>query len=205
MMGIYDRYIFPRIMDRVMSRDPFSALRHNALEGVRGRTLEIGFGSGLNLPHYPPAITRLDAIDVNPGMYALAGKRCSRSSIEVNYSILDGQCLPMGNESFDSVVSTWTLCSIPEVARALGEIRRVLAADGHFFFIEHGLSNEPAVSRWQHWLTPVQRIIADGCHLDRNIEALMKSAGFRILELENSYLEGFPRVAGFLYRGVAVK
>ncbi len=123
----------------------------------------------------------------------------------MDHRVLDGQSLPMADGAFDSVVSTWTLCSIPDVDQSLLEIYRVLAPGGRFFFVEHGLSRDPAVQRWQRCLTPIQKIFADGCHLDRNIESLIRRAGFHDLELETFYMKKVPRVGGFLYRGIAVK
>ena len=204
-MGIYSKHLFPRLMNFTMSGENFDEVRRSILAGVRGHTLEIGFGTGLNLPHYPSSLNQLTTVDVNPGMGPLAQRRIERSAIEVSHHVLNGESLPMAAATFDSVVSTWTLCSIPNVDEALGEIYRVLKPDGRFFFVEHGLSDEPRIGRWQHRLTPLQKIIGDGCHLDRDIEALVRSAGFRIVELERFYLKKVPRVGGYLYRGVAAR
>ncbi len=204
-MGIYSTYLFPRILDFVMSGGNFDEVRRDTLRNVRGNTLEIGFGTGLNLPHYPSSVGRLTTIDVNPGMGTLARKRIAHSGIKVDHRVLNGQSLPMGDGTFESVVSTWTLCSIPDVDAALGEIHRVLAAGGRFFFVEHGLSNEAGIQRWQHRLTPIQKAFAGGCHLDRNIGSLIRGAGFHELELKTFYMEKVPRVEGFLYQGSAIK
>ncbi len=204
-MGVYSTYVFPRILNFVMSGENFDEVRRNTLQNVRGNTLEIGFGTGLNLPHYPSSVKRLTAIDVNPGMGGLARKTTAQSEIEVDLHFLDGQSLPMGDRTFDSVVSTWTLCSIPNVDRALVEIYRVLAPGGRYFFVEHGLSNEPGIQRWQRRLTPIQKVFADGCHLDRNIESLVRRAGFCDLDLTTFYMEKVLRIGGFLSRGIAVK
>jgi ubiquinone/menaquinone biosynthesis C-methylase UbiE len=204
-MGIYSRHIFPGLMNFTMSGENFSEIRRALLAGVRGETLEIGFGTGLNLPHYPPGIERLTTVDVNPGMGALARKQVDRSPIQVDRRVLDGESLPMGNATFDSVVSTWTLCSIPDVRRAIGEIYRVLRPAGCFFFVEHGLADEPNTRKWQHRLNPVQKIIGDGCHLTRDMEELIRSGGFHFVRLERLYMEKVPRAGGYLYRGIATK
>ena len=204
-MGMYSSYVFPRILNFVMAGENFDEVRRKTLAKVCGNTLEIGFGTGLNLKHYPSSLVRLMAIDVNPGMGVLARKRVGHSGIEVDHRVLDGQSLPIADGTFDSVVSTWTLCSMAQVDTALLEIYRVLAPGGRFFFVEHGLSPDSGVQRWQRRLTPIQRIIADGCHLDRNIESLIRRTGFQDLELETFYMKKMPRVGGFLYRGIAVR
>jgi len=167
--------------------------------------LEIGFGTGLNLPFYPERVQRLVALDVNPAMPALAKKRIAASAIAVDYRVLDGESLPFSDASFDCVVSTWTLCSIRRVEQALAEVRRVLRPGGRFFFVEHGLSPDPDVAVWQHRLTPMQRVIADGCHLDRDIAALVKNAGFALVQLEQQYAEGLSSVLGYFSLGIAAK
>jgi ubiquinone/menaquinone biosynthesis C-methylase UbiE len=204
-MGFYSRRIFPRLVNALMSAESFSRIRRDALAEVRGETLEIGFGSGLNLPHYPSSVGRLTAIDVNPGMLILAARRMARFPSGLEVRTLDSRSLPFDDETFDSVVSTWTLCSIPDVGRALREVYRVLRPNGRFFFVEHGLSAEPEIQKWQHRLTPFQKRLADGCHLDRNIPGLLGEAGFRLSRLESFYMEKVPRIGGFLYTGIATR
>lgn len=138
-------------------------------------SLEIGFGTGLNLPYYRKHIQKLTTVDANPGMNALAKKRIQASDIAVEHHVLDGENLPFADQSFDSVVSTWTLCSIANVEQALKGIYRVLKPGGKYFFIEHGLSNDPQVQVWQHRLTPIQKVIADGCHFNRDIKRLIEN------------------------------
>ena len=203
-MNLYSRYLFPTLMDRMMGDENLSRHRRQLLAAVSGEILEIGFGTGLNLPHYPPAVQKLTAIDVNPGMNALAKKRLASSLIAVDYRVLNGETLPFADRSFDSVVSTWTLCSIARVQLALQEMARVLKPDGRFFFIEHGLSNDPQVQVWQRRLTPMQRVIADGCHLDRDIAALVK-ATFSIVTLDQFAETSLPKIGGYFYTGVARK
>ena len=188
-----------------MSGEHLSEARGELLSGVTGKILEIGFGTGLNLPHYPPGTESITTVDVNPGMQALATRRIEESSIAVDTRVLDGEQLPMEDETFDSAVSTWTLCSIRNAEQALREVYRVLKPGGRFFFLEHGLSPEPAVRRWQHALTPLQRLVADGCHLNRDMKGMIGGQGFEFRESSEFYMEGVPRPYGYTYRGVADK
>jgi len=203
--SFYSRVVFPWAVDWAMARPHFSEARARALAGVSGEVLEIGFGTGLNLPHYPAGVSRVTAVDVNPGMSRRAQRRVEKSATEVDYRVLSGERLPMADESFDSVVSTWTLCSIADVRAALAEIRRVLRPGGRFFFLEHGLADDPGVQRWQRRLNPIQKVIGDGCHLDRDVRALVEGAGLRLVEMENFYMERDPRTHGYMYRGVAAR
>jgi ubiquinone/menaquinone biosynthesis C-methylase UbiE len=203
-MNLYSRYLFPRLMDWIMADENLSRYRRQLLAEVSGEILEIGFGTGLNLPHYPPPVQKLTAIDVNAGMNALAKKRLATSPIVVDYRVLNGEKLPIADHTFDSVVSTWTLCSIANLAPALQEVHRVLKPGGRFFFIEHGLSYEPQVQVWQHRITPIQRVIADGCHLDRDIPALVQ-ATFPTLTFTQFYADNLPKISGYFYQGVALK
>ncbi|WP_126452816.1 class I SAM-dependent methyltransferase [Sulfuriflexus mobilis] len=204
-MGFYSRVLFPWGMNWLMSGEPFDSARANLLNRVSGKVLEIGFGSGLNLPHYPHSLSALTAIDPNPGMRRYAEARMLQSPIKVEHCELNGEALPMADASFDTVVSTWTLCSIEHAEQALAEIHRVLKPGGRFVFLEHGLSDEPGIQRWQHRLNPIQKVIGDGCNLNRNIRELVAAAGFRSLEVENFYLEKTPRLLGYMYRGEALK
>jgi len=203
-MNIYSQYIFPRLLDWTMASPTVSKYRKALLQDVRGEVLEIGFGTGLNLACYPEEIQKLTTIDVNAGMNKLAQKRINKASFPVDTNVLSGESLPFANESFDSVVSTWTLCSIAKIEQALQEIYRVLKPEGKFFFIEHGLSNNPKVQKWQHRLTPIQKIVGDGCHLNRDMKALI-SEQFATVNLENFKLESEPEILGYLYQGIATK
>jgi ubiquinone/menaquinone biosynthesis C-methylase UbiE len=202
-MGFYARRIFPRLMHWSMSRPEFALERRRVLADVHGDVLEIGFGTGLNLPHYPVHARKITAVDPNPGTLRLAEKQLAASPIQVEHRVLSSERLPMADGSFDSIVSTFTLCSIKDIAAALREVRRVLKPDGRFFFLEHGLSPETRIARWQHRLTPLMRVIGEGCHLDRPIRRLVEQAGFRVAHCEEHYLPGVPKVGGYLYRGVA--
>jgi ubiquinone/menaquinone biosynthesis C-methylase UbiE len=203
-MNLYSRFLLPQLLDWTMAGDEFSQCRRQVLANVQGEILEIGFGTGLNLPHYPNHVRKLTAIDVNPGMNAIAQKRMKNTNITVDYQVLNGERLPMPDATFDSVVSTWTLCSINNVEQALREIYRVLKPKGRFFFVEHGLSNDPKVQVWQHRLTPIQKVIGDGCRLDRDIQALIQKS-FQTLEVKQFQMPDFPAIAGYFYLGTATK
>lgn len=203
-MGLYARYIFPRIMHWSMSRPGLAEERRIALAGVSGDVLEIGFGSGLNLPYYPTDVRKLTAVDANTGTLALASRQLEQSAIEVEHFVLSSERLPMADASFDSVVSTFTLCSIADVASALREVRRVLRPGGRYFFLEHGLSSEPNVARWQHRCSPVTRWLGEGCHLDRPIRRLVEAAGFQVVQCDEHELPSMGKLGGYLYRGVAM-
>ncbi len=194
-MGLYSRHIFPRLCDWAMSGPWMGKLRSEALAGVGGEVLEIGFGTGLNLPHYPEHIRRLATVDPNPGMSKLARRRVAERGIEIDQRVLGGEALPFDAETFDVVVSTWTLCSIPEVGRALAEVHRVLKPSGRFIFLEHGLGDDPGVRRWQRRLNPIQRILGDGCRLDLDVEAVVRSQPFRDVAVERFEMERVPRIA----------
>jgi ubiquinone/menaquinone biosynthesis C-methylase UbiE len=175
------------------------------LAGAYGDVLEIGFGTGLNLPYYPREVHRLTAVDPNPGMHRLAQKRIKQRGIEVDQQVVSGERLPFENNRFDSVISTFTLCSIEEVPQALREVYRVLKSGGMFLFLEHGLSPEPSVQKWQRRLNWLQVRLANGCHLDRDMKALVAAQPFASVEVEEFYLERTPKTHGYLYRGVATK
>lgn len=203
-MNIYSQYIFPRLLDWSMDSPSVSNYRKALLQDVTGEVLEIGFGTGLNLAYYPEQIKKLTTIDINSGMNQLARKRIANAPFQVDLQVQNGESLPFKEEAFDSVVSTWTLCSIANIDQALQEIYRVLKPAGKFFFIEHGLSDNPKVQIWQNRLTPFQKIIGDGCHLNRNIKKLI-SQHFPTIELENFKLETEPEIIGYLYQGIATK
>lgn len=207
-MGFYTLYsqnLLPRLLDRVMQGPMFDRYRHELLQAVQGRVLEIGFGTGLNLPHYPgDRLTELVAIDANPGMSRLAQHRLHHASFPIEHRVLNGEQLPLPDASFDAVVSTWTLCSIQQVEQAIAEIKRVLKPGGQFWFIEHGLSDRPEVQRWQRRLTPLQKVLGDGCHLDRPIHDLVAQQ-FAQVEVRSFPAPDVPEIGGYFYQGVATK
>lgn len=203
-MGFYSQVLLPRLLDWGMSDALFTQYRRQVLAAVEGEVLEIGFGTGLNLAHYPASIRKITTVDPNPGMRTIARKRIQASAIEVDYQVLNSESLPMPDHTFDSVVSTWTLCSIANVEQALREIYRILKPNGKFFFIEHGLSPKPNVQVWQHRLTPLQKVIADGCHLDRNIQALVERQ-FDQVDLWQFTPDNQPELTTHFYQGIATK
>ena len=203
-MGLYSRLIFPRLLELSMSSESMTDYRKQLLAEVSGDVLEIGFGTGLNLPHYSAAVTSLTTVDPNEGVGAIAQKRIDASPIPVTVKTLSGEDLPMADASFDNVVCTWTLCSIPDIEKALSEAYRVLKPGGQFFFIEHGLSDEPGIQTWQNRLTPIQRVVADGCHLNRKMDKLVRDA-FDKVEVSEFYGADLPKVMGYFYQGTATK
>ncbi|MBD2731518.1 class I SAM-dependent methyltransferase [Nostoc sp. FACHB-892] len=203
-MGLYSRVIFPRLLDWSLSLPNLAKYRQELLADITGEVLEIGFGTGLNLPYYPCSIHKITTVDVNPGMNALANKRISDSDIIVEQLLLSSENLPMPDNTFDSVVSTWTLCSIANVRQALQEVYRVLKPGGRFFFVEHGLSDKPSIQVWQHRLTPIQKVVADGCHLNRDIQKLVEQH-FDHVELKQFTPENFSDLIAHLYFGCATK
>ena len=203
-MGRYSKWFFPRICDRLMSIEALTEQRKSLLSDVSGEVLEVGFGTGLNLPHYPAAVTRLTAADINPGMLSLAEKRSTECPFNVDHRLMNGETLALETGRFDCAVSTWVLCSIREVEQALAEIRRVLKPEGRLFFIEHGLSDDSTVQRWQNRLNGLQKKIADGCNLNRDMKALIQSVGFDFERLETFYVKKAPKTHGFTFRGVAI-
>ena len=203
-MGFYSNLVIPYCIDLAMSGETLKQYRQQLLQDVSGEILEIGFGTGLNLPHYPQQTRKITTIDSNPGMQKLARSRIAASDITVDYRVLNGENLPMSDASFDSVVCTWTLCSISAPDLAIAEVYRLLKPGGKFFFIEHGLSRDLQIRFWQNSLTPVQKIIADGCHLNRNIKNLIEQK-FDDVTVEQFYAPQLPKVIGYMYRGIAVK
>jgi SAM-dependent methyltransferase len=201
-MSFYERYVLPRCIDFSLSRPPVLRARARVLRGLYGEVLEIGFGSGLNLPFYPAEVTCVYAIDPSEGARKLAEPRLDRSPVQVEWSELDGQELALPTESIDCALSTFTLCTIADLPHALAEIRRVLKPRGLLHFLEHGRSPEHRIARWQDRLTPLQRRVAGGCHLNRPVADQLRAAGFCIDALDNYHLPG-PKVMTYLYEGRA--
>jgi ubiquinone/menaquinone biosynthesis C-methylase UbiE len=192
-MGIYGDRILPRVINVACGMKSSDPIRQRACEKLHGRVVEIGFGSGLNIPFYPDAVTAVDAIEPADLGWKLAGKRLATSSVPVERSGLDGQRLPLDDDSCDTALSTWTLCTIPDVAAALSEVRRVLKPGGTLHFVEHGLAPDEKVQRWQHRLDPLQQRVFGGCHLIRPIAHLLTDAGFTIREIDVFYEKGAPK------------
>lgn len=203
-VGIFQDQVLPRVTNAIMSNSEFAAIRARVSAALQGEVLEVGFGSGLNVPHYPAAVTRVRAVDPATVGRKLAAKRVAASPVPVEYVGLDGQALPVDAASVDHVLTTWTLCTIPDVERALSEVRRVLRPGGLLHFAEHGLSPDPKVARWQDRLTPLQRRLAGGCHLNRPIDRLVAGSGLELTQVKNYYLKG-PKPFGYLFEGQARK
>jgi ubiquinone/menaquinone biosynthesis C-methylase UbiE len=202
-MGFYTERILPRIIDKVMDTKQLREVRARVCAPLAGDVVEIGFGTGLNLPHMPATVTRLRAVEPSMLGRRLAAKRIAASPVDVELVGLDGQALPLDDASADAVLSTWTLCTIPDVGAALGEIRRVLRPGGALHFVEHGESPHRGVARWQHRLDGIQQKLAGGCHLVRDIPALLTNAGFELERVDRFYAKGEPKTHGWTSEGVA--
>jgi SAM-dependent methyltransferase len=203
-MGIYGTHVLPRIVNVACGLKTVEPLRRRVCEGLEGAVVEIGFGSGLNVPFYPEDVARVAAVEPADVGWKLAAKRLEATSVPVERSGLDGQSLPFEDDSFDSALSTWTLCTIPDVTAALAEVRRVLKPAGTLRFVEHGLAPDENVRRWQYRLEPIQKRAFGGCHLTRPIVQLLTNVGFTITELDVFYEEGAPKFLGANSLGIAL-
>ena len=203
-MGLYGDHVLPRMVNVLCAMKSAQPQRRRVCEGLAGEVVEIGFGSGLNVPYYPSAVTRVAAVEPADVGWKLARKRLDAATVPVQRSGLDGQALPFGDDTFDAALSTWTMCTIPDLDAALRELRRVLKPGGRLHFVEHGLAPDPPVQRWQHRLEPVQKRVFGGCHLTRPVVDLLIGAGFTIAEVDVFYEEGSPKVIGANSLGVAV-
>jgi SAM-dependent methyltransferase len=195
-MGFYDQHVLPRVIRASMRNGRLAPYRDRLLANAAGRVLEIGVGSGTNLPYYTARATEVLGLEPHPKLRAMA--------VSAGFHVVDGaaEAIPLDAASVDTVVTTWTLCSIPDIKTALCEMRRVLKPGGRLLFVEHGLAPDAGVQRWQHRLTPVWKRIAGGCHLDRDIPALIRAAGFEIVELKAAHMAG-PRPMTFMNEGWA--
>jgi SAM-dependent methyltransferase len=205
-VGLWTDRVVPHIVERSLSTSDVMELRTDACAGLAGRVLELGFGSGLNVGSYPPDVTAVDAVEPSDLGWQMSQRRRREATVPIERVGLDGQRLEAEDSSYDAVLSTFTLCTIPDVAAALAEVRRVLRPGGAFHFLEHGRSPDPRVARAQRRLDPLQRLVAGGCHLSRDIPALVRGGGLEIASVSASYLPG-PRVGRpwtYVFSGRAV-
>jgi ubiquinone/menaquinone biosynthesis C-methylase UbiE len=206
-MRIWSDQVVPRMTDVMLGNSEVRAHRARIVEGLHGRVVEIGFGSGLNVPLYPADVETVLAVEPSEVGRSLAADRVAASSVAIEFVGLDGQDLPLDDESVDAALSTFTLCTIPDATRALSEVYRVLRPGGRFHFLEHGLSPEPGVAKWQRRLNGFQQRVAGGCNLDRPIDRMIEEAGFELTELHYDELRGPPPIRpwSYLYEGSASK
>ncbi|MFZ6005430.1 MAG: class I SAM-dependent methyltransferase [Actinomycetota bacterium] len=202
-MGLYAEQVLPRIINAACGTKAIGPLRQRACAGLHGQVLEIGFGSGHNVPYYPAAVTGVAAIEPAELGWKLARKRLSATRVPVERKGLDGQSLPLPDDSCDTALSTWTMCTIPDIAGALAEVRRVLKPGGTLHFVEHGLAPDAKVQHMQHRLEPLQKRLFGGCHLTREITHLLTDAGFTIIESDQFYEKGAPKFLAADTLGIA--
>ena len=203
-MGLYENWVLPRLLDLAMRNHVLDSFRSRVVNLASGLVLEIGVGSGLNLPLYSPEVFRVVGLDPSSELLHLARKRVAQALVPVSLVRGSAEQLPFADAALDTIVMTWTLCSIPNPNAALTEMRRVLKPGGRLVFVEHGLSPEIRIARWQHRLTPYWKLIGGGCHLDRQMDDLICGAGFQIDAIEVGYMKG-PKPWTFMYQGSAVK
>lgn len=201
-MSLYQDRILPRILDLVMQQKQLARYRAAVVGAARGRVLEIGVGTGLNFPFYGDQVEQVFGLDPSARLLSLARPRAAAARVPI--ALLRGSAtdIPLADRCVDTIVMTWTLCSIPDPRRALAEMRRVLKPGGRLLFVEHGLAPDRGVERWQHRLTPLWRRVAGGCHLDRKMDDLVRAAGFDLDTLQTGYADG-PRALTFMYEGCA--
>ena len=202
-MGVYAEQVLPRIIDVACNMKEARAQRRRVCERLSGDVIEIGFGSGLNVPYYPDEINEVTAVEPADVGWKLAARRLRDTSVPVHRAGLDAETLPFPDDRFDAALSTWTMCTIPDIAAALGELRRVLKPGGTLHFVEHGLAPDEGVRRWQHRLDPIQQRLFGGCHLNRPIVELLKGAGFAVTDVDVYYEKGAPKAFGANSLGVA--
>lgn len=201
--GFYERRVFPWLNDKMTASPELIRLRAETLAPARGQVVEIGFGTGANLDHYPATVTSITAVEPNDGMNTRGAERTRQSRIPVATVHSAAERLALPDRSVDTAVSTLTLCSVTDPARVLAELRRVLRDDGRLILLEHGLSPDASVARWQHRLNGIQNVVACGCNLNRPVVALVTAAGFEFESVQTFYVPGVPRTHGWFTAGAA--
>jgi len=204
-VGFYRDRLLPRLQDKLMSNEQMREVRARVCAPLSGDVVEVGFGTGLNVPYYPAEVARVRAVEPSSMCRRISEPRRARSGVPIDDAGLTGESLDLGSESVDAALSTWTLCTIPDLEAALAELLRVLRPGGSFHFVEHGRAPDPGVARWQGRIEPVWKPVAGGCHLTRPIADVLVDAGFTIDRLDTYYLEEVPRPFGFTFEGHAVK
>jgi ubiquinone/menaquinone biosynthesis C-methylase UbiE len=203
-MGVYQDQVVPRVINAACGSKNLHELRERVCADLAGDVVEIGFGSGLNAPHYPDAVALVDAVDPSDTGWRMAAKRLSQTQVTVRRAGLDGQQLPFADRTYDAALSTWTLCTIPDARAALLELHRVLKPGGRLHFVEHGLSPDEKVQRFQRRIEPVHRRVFGGCLVTRNVVDMLVAAGFTVTDVEHFYEKRAPKYAGASSLGVAV-
>jgi ubiquinone/menaquinone biosynthesis C-methylase UbiE len=202
-MGYYEKHVVPRLVNLACGAKPLRPLRERVCAGLTGEVIEVGFGSGHNISHYPAAVQRVTAVEPSDLGWQLAAKRRAAATLPIERSGLDGQRLPFDDDRFDTALSTWTLCTIPDAVAALEELRRVLKPGGTLHFLEHGLAPDEKVQRWQYRLDPIEKRLVGGCTFSRPIAKLIGQAGFTITDIDVFYSKGGPKFAAAESLGVA--
>jgi len=204
-VSFYRNQVLPRFQDKAMDRKDLREIRDRVCSGLTGDVVEIGFGTGLNSPHYPAEVVKVAAVEPSALCVRIAQPRIAATTAEVKLAGLTGEALDLPSEEFDAALSTWTLCTIPKVDAALAEIRRVLKPGGKFHFVEHGHAPDARVARWQKRIEPPWKRVAGGCHVTRPIPELIEGAGFHMEALETYYMKGEPKIFGYTFEGIASK
>lgn len=201
-MGFYQERIIPYLVQRAMRQESLVPYRERVVSGAGGRILEVGIGSGVNLRYYGDRAEHVIGLDPSAKLLEVAAEAERRARLSIELVKGSAEMIPLEDKSIDTVLTTWTLCSIPDVNHALSEMRRVLKPNGRLLFVEHGLSPDDKVRRWQEWLNPMWRRVAGGCNLNRAVTQLIEVAGFRIERVDTGYMKG-PRPMTFMYEGCA--
>ena len=204
-MPFYRDRIYPHLVRKLGDPPPIREIRGRIIPLAEGKVLEIGVGPGVNFVHYDPArVTKIYALEPNPGMILLADQQRRRTKLDIEFLGLPGERIPLGNGSVDTVVSTFTLCTVPGVVEALQGVGRVLRPGGKFIFFEHGLSPDPRVQRWQRWSEPITYWVFEGCHVTRDVPSLITQSGLKIEQMETGYLAAFPKSRSYYWWGTAI-